>query len=59
MTLPVPEGESVSPESNVFAWGHGDLTGNVKFNDDGESNFRSFVDGYNAGVAYYFGQAGG
>ncbi|HQF38053.1 MAG TPA: VWA domain-containing protein [Opitutaceae bacterium] len=31
----------------------------VKFNDDGESNFRSFVDGYNAGVAYYFGQAGG
>jgi Mg-chelatase subunit ChlD len=31
----------------------------VKFNDDGESNFRSFVDGYNAGVAYYFAQAGG
>ena len=31
----------------------------VKFNDDGELNFRSFVDGYNAGVAYYFGQAGG
>ncbi len=31
----------------------------MKFNDDGESNFRSFVDGYNAGVAYYFQSAGG
>jgi hypothetical protein len=31
----------------------------VKFNDDAESNFRSFVDGYNAGVAYYFKSAGG
>jgi hypothetical protein len=31
----------------------------VKFNDDGESNFRSFVDGYNAGVDYYFKSAGG
>ncbi len=30
----------------------------VKFNDDGESNFRSFVDGYNAGVEQYFKLAG-
>lgn len=33
--LPVPAGETVRPEDNVRAWGHGPLTGDVALTDDG------------------------
>lgn len=33
--LPVPAGETVRPEENVRAWGHGPLNGNVELSSDG------------------------
>lgn len=35
LTLPIPQGESVAGGDNVLAFGHGDLSGEVAFNDDG------------------------
>ena len=40
VTLPVPEGETVTPEENAFAWGHGPLNGSVHFQDDGSIIYR-------------------
>lgn len=35
VTLPVPDGIGVSGGDNVYAWGHGPIDGEVRFNDDG------------------------
>ena len=48
VTLPVPEGETVSPTENVFAWGHGPINGTVHFNDDGTITY--YVDRVSAGT---------
>lgn len=39
LTLPVPSGQTVSGGSNVIAYGHGDLSGSVAFNDDGTISY--------------------
>ena len=39
VSLPVPEGESVKAADNVFAWLHGEGTGNTAFNSDGTLTF--------------------
>ena len=39
VTLPVPEGQQVKGGDNVLAFGHGDLSGEVTFNEDGTIDF--------------------
>lgn len=39
VTLPVPKGEKVVGGDNVIAFGHGNLAGDVTFNDDGTIGF--------------------
>lgn len=39
LTLPVPQGETVKGAQNVYAFGHGDLGGDVAFNENGTIAF--------------------
>ncbi|MCD8200247.1 MAG: DUF2207 domain-containing protein, partial [Coriobacteriaceae bacterium] len=41
VSLPVPAGQTVAGGDNVQAWGHGELDGQVRFNEDGTVSFIS------------------